>query len=204
MDPQHIDQLRQALLDANPEQIEAPQAWLMGEIATVLQSQDREKMMELRGYLADLIPLADHYGTSKPGDRWRTAWELLQASSASHQPLEQYRLAEPGRLSGLILKHIKQIPGITPGELTKILHKMPNQISNELKRLRDDGLVHQIPNGNKRQYFLSSTARGLLEQQSPARSVPAPAPARKFPHVRKDRLEQRPDIHKIPAIAIAG
>jgi len=196
---QSIEQLRQALLSGDSESVEARQAWLMGEIAAALQAQDRVKMLELRGYLANLIPLADHHGSGKPGDRWRAVWELLQALSTSHQPLEQYRLAEPGRLSGLILTHIKWRPGITPRTLGSVLNKRPNQISNELKRLREEGLVHQIPEGAQRRYFLTTAARTLLEGQSPVRT--APQTPKEYPHVREERLQGRSDLNKLPAFA---
>ena len=197
--PQHIEQLRQALLSGDSESVEAPQAWLMGEIAGALQAQDRAAMMELRGYLANLIPLADHHGSGKPGDRWRAVWELLQACSASHQPLEQYRLAEASRLSGLILVRIKRQPGITPSELGKNLEKKANQISNELKRLREEGLVHQVPEGAQRRYFLTTAARTLLDGQSPVR-LAAQQP-REYPHLREERIEGRENLYELPCIA---
>ena len=197
---EQIEQLRQALLGGDSEVVEKPQAWLMGEVASALQAQDRATMMELRGHLANLIPLADHHGSGKPGDRWRAVWELLQACSASHQPLEQYRLAEPARLSGLLLKHIKQQPGITPSELGDALGKKLNQISNELKRLREEGLVHQVPQGAKRQYFLTTAARTLLEGQSPVRL--ASQGPREFRHLREDRIAGRENLYKIPSIGV--
>ena len=197
---EQVDQLRQALLGGDAERAEAPQAWLMGEIASALQAQDRDKMMELRGHLANLIPLADHHGSGKPGDRWRAVWELLQACSATHRPLEQYRLAEPGRLSGLILAQIKRQPGITPSELAGDLKKQANQISNELRRLRDEGLVHRVPEGAQRQYFLTSAARTLLVGQSPVRLVVQPQ--REYLHLREERLKQRENPNELPCFAV--
>jgi DNA-binding MarR family transcriptional regulator len=195
----HVQTLRRALLDGDQATAAAEQDWLMGEAAAALLQQDTAAMTALRVHLADLAPLADRYGDGRPGDRWRAVWELLQACGETIRPLEQVRLADASRLSGLLLRHIGASEGITPTELGERTGKRLNHISNILRALMGQGLVHRIPQGREGHYYLSDMGRALLAQSQPVRAV-APAskaPAALPPHVREKRLQGR-DTRRLP------
>jgi len=196
----HVQALRQALLAGEAPAAATERDWLMGEVAAALLSQDAEALKALRARLADLAPLADRYGDGRPGDRWRAVWEILHACSETIRPLEQVRLARPGQLSGLLLRHIGDCEGITQGELSTRVGKRPNHVSNTLRGLAEQGLVHRVPQGRTVRYYLSEMGRELLAEQRPARAVPpaASGPERPLKYVRPERIEGR-NTRRLPA-----
>jgi hypothetical protein len=160
-----------ALIDGDPAAVENLQGWLMGECAAGLLNQDGESLAELRAAVADLAPVADRYGPGKPGDRWRAVWELLHAIGQTSRPLEQIRLARPERVSGQLLRLIRDQPGIAPGEMAKSLGKQANHVSNALRGLIDQGLVHRVARGREVNYYLSETGREALVDETPAQET---------------------------------
>lgn len=159
---QRAASLRLALIDGDSAAAAQHQAWLMGEAAAGLLHQDTDTLLDLRAAVADLAPVADHYGDGQRGDRWRAVWELLYAVSQATRPQEQQRLAQPDTLPGQILRLIGEHRGITPGELAQRLKKKPNHISNTLRTLIDQGLVFRLPQGREQRYYPSDAGRQLL------------------------------------------
>ena len=158
----HAQALSDALIDGDSAAAERHQSWLMGEVAAGLLHQDTDTLLDLRAAVADLAPLADHYGNGQRGDRWRAVWELLYAISQTTRPQEQQRLARPDALPGQLLRLIGDKLGITPGELAQRVGKKPNHISNTLRTLIDQGLVFRVPQGRELRYYPSDTGRQLL------------------------------------------
>lgn len=154
--------LRLALIDGDTTAALSYQNRLMGEVAAGLLQQDTEALLDLRAAVADLGPVADRYGDGKKGDRWRAVWELLHAISETSRPLEQMRLARPNQVAGQLLRLISAQPGITPGEMGTLTAKTDSHISNTLKTLMEQGLVHRIPKGRNGHYYLSAMGRELL------------------------------------------
>lgn len=199
----HIAKMRAALIDKDQAAATREQHWLMGAISAALLQQDQAAMMTLRGHLADLAPLADHYGAALPGERWRAAWEILLDFTEAIRPLEQVRLVAPGQLSGLLLHHIAATPGITPGELACRTGKEPNHISNTLRALSDQGLVQRVPAGRNSFYHLAAMGVAALAQQQPLAEAAKSAPTESgkvidFAHAKKERLQRR-DTARLPA-----
>lgn len=190
---QHVSQLRQALLDGNGDAVVREQHWLMGAISTALLQQDQPAMMALRGHLADLAPLADHYGAARPGERWRAAWEILHDFTAGIRPLEQSRLAEPRTFSGVLLEHIAKQPGITPSQLASQTRKQGNHVSNTLRALAEQGLVQHVPAGRNSFYHLTAMGiearqRWQLQSEPPREENKVSNVVPIFIYVREDRL----------------
>ncbi|MFA7243450.1 MAG: MarR family transcriptional regulator [Sulfuricellaceae bacterium] len=197
----HLALLRAALIDQDQAAATREQHWLMGALSAALLQQDQAAMMTLRGHLADLAPLADHYGDALPGERWRAAWEILLDFTETIRPLEQVRLAAPGQLSGLLLRHISDTPGITPSELARRVGKEPNHISNTLRALSDQGLVQRVPAGRNSFYHLAAMGVAALAQQQPLVETVKPTQPGKvinFAHAKKERLQGR-DTRELPA-----
>lgn len=197
----HLARLRAALIDKDQAAVTREQHWLMGAVSTALLQQDQAAMMTLRGHLADLAPLADHYGEALPGERWRAAWEILLDFTETIRPLEQVRLAAPGQLSGLLLRHIANTPGIQPSELARRVGKEPNHISNTLRALSDQGLVQRVPAGRKSFYHLAAMGVAALAQQQPLEGIVKPAQTGKvadLDHAREERLQGR-NTRELPA-----
>jgi DNA-binding MarR family transcriptional regulator len=159
---QRATSLRLALIDGDSAAAAQHQAWLMGEAAAGLLHQDTVTLLDLRAAVADLAPVADHYGDGQRGDRWRTVWELLYAVSQATRPQEQQRLAQADTLSGQLLRLIGDNHGITPGDLATRSEKKPNHISNTLRTLLDQGLVFRVPQGREQRYYPSEAGRQLL------------------------------------------
>jgi DNA-binding MarR family transcriptional regulator len=163
--------LSDALIDGDGAAAATHRDWLMGEVAAGLLQQDGATLMELRAAVADLAPLADHYGEGGPGERWRAVWELLYAIGQTTRPLEQARLARADTVSGQLLRLIRDDPGIAPGKMAKALGKQANHVSNALRGLIDQGLVFRLPRGREVNYYLSETGRAAVDEQAPARAV---------------------------------
>lgn len=200
-----------ALIDQDADAVTRHQAWLMGECAAGLLHQDGEALSALRAAVADLGPVADHYGEGKAGERWRAVWELLYAIGETSRPLEQLRLARADTLAGRLLRLIRDEPGISPGEMAKRVHKRSNHVSNALRALIGQGLVHRVPQGRELRYYLSATAREALlddapvEQPEPRAPAPAAAsaaadssPAGNLLHFRPKRMDRARDPRIVP------
>jgi len=133
---QHRDTYKQALKNSDNQALLQEKSWLTAAAASALLNQDIEAMRQVRGCCADLSALADRFdSTGKPGDRWRTLGDVLTLALESGRPLEQLRLALPATVSGTLLQHIKDQPGITPTQLSQCCDKSASHISNELKKI---------------------------------------------------------------------
>jgi len=199
---EHAQALRLALIDGDPDAAEGHKNWLMGEVAAGLLHQDAQALMTLRAAVADLAPVADHYGDGRKGDRWRAVWELLYALSQTVRPLEQVRLARPETFTGQVLRLILDEPGVTPREVAERTRRQPNQVSNSLRALLDQGLVLRIPQGRSARYFPQEAARELTgtaaRPSGPAANDEAP-----FPH-ENDLPERWPNHYETPRIGIGA
>lgn len=169
----HLTALRQALLDHEGRVVREQQDWLTGAVAAALLNQDQDAMQVLRAGLVGLIPIADKYASGGPGERWRALGEVLQACADTHKPLEQVRLAESDRLSGLIIRQINRNPGITPSVLAEKLEKSRSHISNELKALYREGLINGISRGRATHLYLSGVGKDVLDSFSAMHSFHA-------------------------------
>lgn len=165
---------RLALID-NDEPGAAPlQSWLMGKAASAMLHQDTESLLALRAALADLPPVADRFGTGRRGDRWRAVWELVDALCETPRPLEQVRLSKATQVSGQVLQLIGDQPGICPGDIARQLGKRGPHVSNVLRSLMDQGLVHRLAEGRTGRCFLTSTGREMLAAMLPSAAETAP------------------------------
>lgn len=204
----HVQALRQALMEGEREAVREHQDWLMGTTAVALLDQDLDGMMVLRRHFPYLASLANKHGTGGPGERWNALWEVLEMCTETHRPLEQVRLAEPARLSGRILHQIRNTPGIMPSELARLLKKTRNHISNEIKLLARQGLVHRVTEGRNQRLYLSSTARELLQrfpstEQAQQTVAAEEQPPKDLPlhHIGKDRSIP-PDYKRVPGVQL--
>ena len=207
-----------ALIDQDADAVTRHQAWLMGECAAGLLHQDGEALIALRAAVTDLGPVADHYGEGKAGERWRAVWELLYAISETIRPLEQLRLAQADTVAGRLLRLIRDEPGISPGEMTKRVHKRSNHVSNVLRTLIGQGLLHRVPQGREQRYYLSETAREALlddasmeraEPRTPTPAAPTSAaadsrPADNLLHFRPKRMDRARDPRAVPGASSRG
>jgi hypothetical protein len=202
----HARALVDALIDADPDAVKTHQDWLMGECAAGLLDQDGATLAELRAAVADLAPVADRYGQGLPGDRWRAVWELLHAIGAASRPLEQRRLARPERVSGRLLRLIRETPGISPGRMATALGKQTNHVSNALRGLLDQGLVQRLPRGREVNYYLTETGREALADEAPAELVAEAPPdnARTLPFVADRRMQRTADPYIRPGAMAHG
>ena len=102
-------------------------------------------------------------------------------------------LADPSRVSGLILRKINQNPGITPSALGKDLHKTPSHISNELKELYKEGLLEKLTRGRITCLYLSGIGKDVLNSFTAMRSLPkgtnAMHPQRNYPYSDPNRTK---------------
>lgn len=186
---QYAQALSDALIDGDAAAAEIHQSWLMGEVAAGLLHQDTDTLLDLRAAIADLAPIADHYGNGQRGDRWRAVWELLYAISQTTRPAEQQRLARPETLPGQLLRLIGENIGATPSELAQKLNKKLNHISNTLRTLIDQGLVFRVPQGRELRYYLNDTGRQLLGLPQP--QAPVDKPAAPLIYLNDERIKRR-------------
>lgn len=195
----HATGLRHALADHDQQSVREHRDWLTGAVAAALLDQDVKAMQALRAALVELIPLADKYISSGAGERWRALGEVLQSCADTYKPLEQRRLAEPSRLSGLILRRIAKESGITPSVLAARLNKKRSHISNELNALEKEGLIYRLSEGRNIYLYISGTGRGVLASFLPVRSLDDTGTEkylpREYPHVDPERLRHAsPDL----------
>lgn len=188
-----VIQLRDALLDHDEPAIRLHRDWLVGAIAAALLDQDVMAMRALRAELAGLIAITDKHSQGGPGERWRALSELLQACADTYKPLEQMRLAQPDRLSGIILRHISRESGITPSILAEKLKKKRSHISNELNALEKEGLIYKLSEGRNTYLYLSGIGRNVLASFSPLGSSfdkTQSTLGRTYPHADPERIRQ--------------
>ncbi|AQR63998.1 hypothetical protein BXU06_02175 [Aquaspirillum sp. LM1] len=166
--------LRLALLDNETEAARSHQNWLMGKAASALLRQDEDSLRAFRAALAGLPAVADRFGEGKKGDRWRTVWELVDAFCETPRPLEQARLAKVAQVSGKVLLAIRNEPGISPGELVTQLGKTNSHVSNVLRQLIEQGLVHRLAEGRSGRCFLTTMGRQQVEAMRPEATATVP------------------------------
>lgn len=174
----HQDIYKQALKTQDETVLLHEKAWLTAAAASALLEQDTEAMRRVRACCADLASLADRFdGTGKPGDRWRALGDVLTLALESGKPLEQLRLVLPSTVGGLIMKHIKDQPGITPTDLCQRCSKNKNHISNEIKKLENAGLIHRFKRGKNYELFLSVLGKDAMESIALLKMIPVPQQA---------------------------
>jgi hypothetical protein len=138
--PLHCQRYKKAMQDKELDVLQQEKNWLVSAVASAVLRQENSELSALRAQLSELAALADRFDpTCKPGDRWRSLSEIMLITQESSMPLEQLRLVLPGKLTGLMMKHIREEPGITPAQLAERCGKERNHISNELKKLDGDG-----------------------------------------------------------------
>lgn len=197
----HRDAYRQALQQQDNAALNQEKRWLTSAVAAAVLNQDIQTINALRATLADLPALADRFdATGKPGDRWRALTDMLHVAAESALPLEQLRLTAPGKLSGLILKHIQTQPGITPKQLAECCAKEPNHIANELKKLDQIGLIHKQRQGRNQHIYLSAQGKTALETLAPVKIVATTGNHAKLPHIDNERLKKLGEKPVLPAI----
>ncbi len=186
----HRDAYRNALKDQNTTQICAEKAWLTALAAQALLKQDNAEIRAILASYADLAGLADHFDTTgKPGDRWRAINELLTLALESGKPLQQLRLVMPSTVSGSIMSHIDNTPGITPSEIVERCSKKNSHIANELKKLEKNGLCYRLKQGREHKVFLSKLGKDMLDSIKPIKLI-ATTPKREFEHANPERVKK--------------
>jgi DNA-binding MarR family transcriptional regulator len=192
---------KQALNDNDHSTLLREKAWFIAAATSALLEQDTSAMIRIRAYCADLSPLADRLDpTGKPGDTWRSLANVLTLAIESGKPLEQIRLVLPTTIGGLIMKHIKSHPGITPTELSTHCNKKPNHIANEIKKLENAGLIYRMKRGKNHELFLSVLGKETLDSIAPLKIIPQKNPKREFKHIDVERAHQltRSGAPKLP------
>ena len=188
----HVIELRCALVNHDQQAVREHRDWLTGAVAAALLDQDVNVMRVLRAALVELIPLANKHSNGS-GERWRALGEVLQACTDTYKPLEQLRLAEPSRLSGLILRCIDKEPGIAPSILAERLNKKRSHISNELNVLEKEGLIHRLSEGRNTYLYISGAGRRVLASFLPVYSLRGDTETERrskweYPHADPERL----------------
>lgn len=176
-----VQALTDALIDGDHTAAATHRDWLMGEVAAGLLQQEAATLMDLRAAVADLAPLADHYGEGGPGERWRAVWEILYVIGQTSRPLEQARLARSETVPGQLLRLMRDEPGISPGLMAARLGKRANHISNALRALIDQGLAFRLPHGRTLRYYLSETGHESAEDRAATPPPVHDADAERFP-----------------------
>ncbi len=193
---EHRDVYKQALQSKDEDALLREKTCLTTAAASALLEQDAEAMRRIRACCADLSALADRFdSTGKPGDRWRTLGDVLTLALESGKPLEQLRLVLPSTVCGMIMKQIKDRPGITPTELSHCFEnpKQKSHISNELKKLENAGLIYRFKRGKNHELFLSVLGKEAMDSIAPLRSVPTSSqqePKRDYPYTNPDRMDR--------------
>ncbi|MGZ8161190.1 MAG: hypothetical protein ACXWT1_22810 [Methylobacter sp.] len=200
---QHLDVYKQALQQKDDNALLREKAWLTTAAASALLEQDTEAMHRVRACCAELSALADRFDiTGKPGDRWRALGDMLTLALESGKPLEQLRLVLPNTVSGLLIKHIKDQPGITPTELSQRCQKTTSHIANEIKKLENAGLIHCLKRGKNKELFLSILGKEALDSVAPMKIVAQQEPKRDYKYIDNKR-EQRLTADGTPKLPFA-
>lgn len=188
---QHCNAYKQALQAKDDNALLREKAWLTTATTSALLEQDDKLMHNIRACCADLSALADRFDTTgKPGDRWRALGDVLTLALESGKPLEQLRLVLPSTVGSLIMKHIKEHPGITPTELSRRCQKEPNHIANEIKKLENAGLIHCLKRGRNREIFLSMLGKETLDSIAPLTVISQPKEKKIDKYVDNERLQR--------------
>ncbi len=202
-----VQKLREAMFDGDLEVVEKQRRWLTGQAAMALLNQDAEMLLFLAGRFAVLSDLADQCELpSRPGDSWQMLRDVLFSCAKTSKPLERIRLADVNKLSGRILRHIQDAKGITPKEIIELTGKSDTHISNELKKLNDEGLINRLPYGNTKWILLTKKGRELMEffrdmenyepekveedVETADEGVSASTGSGSYPHIETERREQ--------------
>lgn len=155
---------KQALKDNKVATIIYEKACITSIVSAALLNQEPKQMQQARAVIAELSALADHFdSTGKPGDRWRALTEVLTQALESGKPLQQLRLVLPTSVSGKIIEHIQENPGIRQDNLAKNLKKSPSHISNEIKKLENAGLIYRLKRGGHNELFLSVLGKETMD-----------------------------------------
>jgi DNA-binding MarR family transcriptional regulator len=187
---QHIDVYKQALRNKDETVLFAEKAWLTTMVAYAMLNQETTDMNQILACCADLAPLADHFDfTGKPGDHWRALSDVLSLAIQSGKPLQQLRLVLPSTVSGLLIKHIHNHPGVTAKELADRLNKKPPHIANEIKKLENAGLIYRRKQGRELEIFLSKLGKDAFDATKPVKLVVVQKSERTYPHADPNRLD---------------
>ncbi|EGW21135.1 MarR family winged helix-turn-helix transcriptional regulator [Methylobacter tundripaludum] len=187
----HLDAYKFALQTKDENILLHEKACLTAAATSALLEQDSKDMRSIRACCANLSSLADRLDTTgKPGDRWRTLGDVLTLALESGKPLEQLRLVLPSSVGGLMMKHIKERPGITPTELAQSFEnpKQLSHISNEIKKLENAGLIHCLKRGKNKELFLSVLGKEALDRVAPLKIVPQQESKRDYKHIDNRRV----------------
>jgi DNA-binding transcriptional ArsR family regulator len=196
--PHHCEAYKKALQANDIEGIHEAKTWLTSAAATAILKQDTAAVRALRARLTELAGVADHFDiTGKPGDRWRTLADILYVAAENSPPAEPLRLVPPGKLSGSILKHIREQAGLTPNELAQRCQKNHSHISNELKKLESAGLIRKVRKGRNQHLFLSAPGREALDGRAPSAGDREP-PTVNYPHADPERLNKLGENPRLP------
>jgi DNA-binding MarR family transcriptional regulator len=195
----HCQRYKNAMHDKDIVILQQERNWLVSAVASAMLRQEDSELSALRGQLSELAALADRFDpTARPGDRWRALSEIMMIAQESSLPLEQLRLVLPNKLTGLMMKHIRQEPGITPAQLAQRCAKQPNHISNELKKLDKALLIHRLRQGRSQHLYLSASGKETLDSLATVQA--GPALPRNYPHADTDRLKKLESGGKTPPL----
>jgi len=89
----------------------------------------------------------------------RSLWEVDHALARASRDMQR-RLGTTGP-QFLALRLIQQVPGISAGELARVMHLHPSSLTGVLRRLRDRGLIRRTAHPrDSRRAVLNLTAKG--------------------------------------------
>lgn len=158
----HALAMRSALLDGNLDAIPDLHKWFMGKAARALLTQDRPSLQVLSEHLSSIASLAKEILPDLQG-QFIGVSEILYMCSNVYSPLGQIRLADPKHVSGKVLRLVGQREMIKPGEIAKELSLSASRVSNVLRQLDDEGLIHRQPKGNSSLVYLTQLGKDTLE-----------------------------------------
>ena len=128
----------------------------------------------------------------------------MMIAQESSLPLDQLRLVLPNKLTGLMMKHIRDEPGITPAQLAERCAKQPNHISNELKKLDKELLIHRLSKGRSQHLYLRALGTETLDSPAHVQEAPTPPRQQSYPQVDMDRLKKLEKDGKAPPLLWIG
>lgn len=198
----HCDRYKKAMQDKELSVLQQEKNWLVSAVASAVLRQEESELSALRSQLSELAALADRFDpTAKPGDRWRALSEVMMIAQESSLPLEQLRLVLPNQVTGLMMKHIRDEPGITPALLAARCAKQPNHISNELKKLDKALLIYRLRKGKNQHLYLSALGKETLGSLALVQAAPTPSRQVSYLHIDKDRMKKlKPKDGQAPSV----
>lgn len=162
---QAATELRRAYLRRDPEKVEELSRKLTSLAAKEFSRHRPETLDRLINALGPVIQAADARGEEPPGTQWRRLSQIARLLRDYPQELEVQRWLDPKSVHGLLLRVIRNQPGITVTELAKRAgDRKLNHISNALSRLEKAGYVTGASSGRFRHLYLSPMAKKKLEQ----------------------------------------